>query len=666
MSPRETVPMHRRSRGRPVRTLSPLPARRSRPAGGRAAWMLLPLLGLILAPLGARAQWKTQSFVLNPGWNAIYLHVDPSHVSLDDLIVPDLTNPITEVWRWELAGAASQFIESPQQPTTGGSQWRDWNRSPGGDSLVRLSGNAACLVRNSSASNYVWRVKGRPVPPQYQWTQGGENFIGFPTPESGAPIYDNFLAPAPELRRLGETFHYPGGEATGAAPNPQKLFAKLTERVTRGKAYWIRAVGVFNRYFGPFEVSLQDANGIGFGDSGGQYRFRLINLTDTARAVRVELLDSEAGPDGVRPPTPVLLVRGAVDLARLTYSHVTLNGTPQTYVLSPAGRPGSGVEIVLGLNRAAMDPALATGTVLAGILQCTDTTGLSQIDLPVSASVADTTGLWVGAAAVTTVHASLKSYARATNHLQFVSVLSSLGLANGNGTNYVRDPNTSLISVTTTNGMNHYLSTNFNTAAGEVPQAFPLRLIIHRGTNGTSQLLRQVFIGIDANTNAVLALKQSQLSAAFLPQSRRLTAGHLPWTASNLPWPMIGTFARGGTVSTTNLSVAYDDQASNPFLHTYHPDHDNLNATFDAVEAVGVESYGLERRIQLTFTDPASDFASLTAGTSRMEGLYFEEIRIKGRIRADGPSGPQETRQVFTSGGFVLNRISSLPRLSIP
>ena len=34
----------------------------------------------------------------------------------------------------------------------------------------------------------------------------------------------------------------------------------------------------------------------------------------------------------------------------------------------------------------------------------------------------------------------------------------------------------------------------------------------------------------------------------------------------------------------TTVTLSYNDQASNPFLHTYHPDHDNLDATFSTPE----------------------------------------------------------------------------------
>jgi len=44
------------------------------------------MLGLLAGALPAHAQWLTQTITLNAGWNAIYLHVDASHTTLQDLI----------------------------------------------------------------------------------------------------------------------------------------------------------------------------------------------------------------------------------------------------------------------------------------------------------------------------------------------------------------------------------------------------------------------------------------------------------------------------------------------------------------------------------------------------------------------------------------------------
>ena len=102
----------------------------------------------------SQAQWITQSFSLKGGWNAVYLHVNPSHATLDELIATDNTNPIQEIWLWAPTETVQQFVQSPQTPTASASQWVSWARTNSGlSALQRLSGNVACLVRVSSATD---------------------------------------------------------------------------------------------------------------------------------------------------------------------------------------------------------------------------------------------------------------------------------------------------------------------------------------------------------------------------------------------------------------------------------------------------------------------------------------------------------------------------------
>ena len=55
-------------------------------------------LGLtLLAPLSAKAQWRTQTFDLVKGWNAVYLHVDASYTDIEDFVEG---TPIKEIWFW--------------------------------------------------------------------------------------------------------------------------------------------------------------------------------------------------------------------------------------------------------------------------------------------------------------------------------------------------------------------------------------------------------------------------------------------------------------------------------------------------------------------------------------------------------------------------------------
>ncbi len=390
-------------------------AARGRRASGLAHHLVLWLLALGGFTPAARAQWLTQSVTLKPGWNAVFLHVDASHATLDALVGADADNPIAEVWLWQPAFTA-QYFTSPELPTGNGSQWASWVRPLGGSSaLQRLVGNAAYLVHNTNTTAFVWSIQGKPVPPRYQWTTSGLNFIGFPTPVTGAPDVDTYLLPAPEFHDTAEIYRYPGGPL--GANNPVRVITSLFRNtlVQRGEAFWIRSGTngtLYNRYFGPVAVELQNGAGVHFADDLGTYRVRLKNLTATPRTVTLNLLPSENPPDGqlVVFGTPPLLVRGALNTTNLTYLHTALTA-PHSFTLTAQGQPGSERDVVLGLNRSAM--TAAEGSLYAGVLRVADTGGLEQIDVPVTALVGGTAGLWVGAASVTAVNQYLKIYATA-------------------------------------------------------------------------------------------------------------------------------------------------------------------------------------------------------------------------------------------------------------
>lgn len=133
-----------------------------------ARWVFAGALVSLVTP--AAAQWITQTNSLRAGWNSVFLHVDASHATLDELVGSDLANPITEIWYWQPALPTGQFVDSPQHPTGGGSQWAQWNRPTGPSSVLqRLTPNGAYLVRlPTNAAPYNWRVKGKPVAPTYR------------------------------------------------------------------------------------------------------------------------------------------------------------------------------------------------------------------------------------------------------------------------------------------------------------------------------------------------------------------------------------------------------------------------------------------------------------------------------------------------------------------
>ena len=476
---------------------------------------------------------------------------------------------------------------------------------------------------------YTWEIRGKALAPIYQWTSTGLNLLGFPTPVSNPPSFEQFLAPNPSLRAEGEIYFYRGGDLD--SDNPSEVLTLRTTPVRRGQAFWMRSGTLFNNYFGPFEV-VCSAQGVNFGENSSVQSVRLRNLTSTALTVTVQLVPSETAPAGQSAiqGTPALVLRGALRTNDFTYATIPLGGAAyHSWTLAPQGQQGSEVEIAIGLNRSQMTGE--HGGVFAGILRLTDSLGHSQVEVPVTATKASEAGLWVGRAVVSEVGSYLKTYAR---DAAGQPVLSS------NGT---------------------YIVTQTNTSLGRVSRVFPLQLLVHNpeGT-GSALLLQRVYCGLDAATNTIVATSEAALDGRFLDRARRLSTAHLPWSESNPGWAFNGNFNTPASITAT-VTLDYNDQGSNPFLHTYHPDHDNRDASFQTTLPQGAESYSVRREITLVPGPTGTDFASLTEAGRILQGDYTEVITVLGLNRSG--SGP-DTRRFEVRGAFVLNRLLAVPTLT--
>jgi hypothetical protein len=589
-------------------------------------------LVLGLGALPGSAQWITQTNQLKAGWNAVSLFVDASHAPISDVMPSD--GSVEEVWLWK-PSSTQQFIDSPQVPTGTGSQWSKWTFNLGPSSeLQRLIPNASYYVKvKDSSATYNWLLKGKPVTPQYVWTSSGLNFIGFPVPD-GNMGYERFFQPVPSLLETAEIYRSPGG-AFGAG-NPARVFDTARTVFTRGEAVWMRVAAGYNRYFGPFEVSLPGNRSIQFGKSGTQASFRIRNQSKSTNVITLTMLPSEAAPGGQTPIVglPPLILRGELEDSTLKYTGIPLSTNQVstnidddgdeaiTWTLPPQGRPGSDVQVVIGLARDSM-PGQA-GDLSACVLRLTDAAGLLQVDLGVGAVKAANSGLWVGEARVTQVVQYLK--------------------------NYERDPvGKPVVRLTEADGAYSVLVTN--EVVGGVSRPFPMRLILHNdGTN--TVLLQRVFLGMNPQTNAIVTTQQRFLDPAQLASAQRISAAHLPWSAQNTPWPITIT----SNVYRVEIATPYDSPSSNPFIHQYHPDHDNLNASFTQLLPKGRESYSIQRTVWLSPQSAGFDYQSLTTGSLDLNGVYDETIEVGG-------SGAN-ARTFRVLGTFTLNRISDLPTLT--
>lgn len=556
--------------------------------------------GLAGAPQ-ASAQWRNESYTLKGGWNAIYLHGAATHATIDALF-PNVA--VQEVWRWNPNPDQLGFITNPQQPASGTPEWSVWVRGTTSNTLTQMTGQAAYLVKcaGTSSNSYTVSMLQRPLPPNATWVRHGANLLGFPTRQNSTfPTFANYFTAFPAAIATGtKIFRYTGGGL--GASNPLRLFSPTLDRVDRNQAYWFDAEVVGN-FYAPIQINLSQVDGMHFGRTGTVMTARVFNRTSTAITVTITPTASAGAPNGQdNITTSVPVTRRTFDPSTASWVESAISG-PYAEVI-PAQ---SSVELSFGINRSAMTGG--TDAFYASLLRFTDAGNLFDIYIPVSARQTSLAGLWVGEAMVTAVESKAQADAI--------------------------------------------------TPSG---RAYPLRYLLHVSDDGTARILSQVFTGPQAASpyNFGICTKEAGLKADSKADATRIVAAHLPLDRVLGSSAGSGSVAIPGTLSRT-LSIPFNDP-TNPFVHQYHPDHDNKSAK-GAPLAAGMESYNIERQVTFTFTATPPTGSTVTTGwgSNVIGGTYAEVIQ---GLHKDS-TGVGTGNGLRLTGTFELRRASEIGVISI-
>ncbi len=520
------------------------------------------LAGLLLAG-AANAQWVTKTYPLVSGWNGVWLAGDASYTTVSSLFASNAA--VTEVWRWNPNPDKTEFTQTPSAPTANSDEWTIWKRDGSETGLSRMVGNSAYLIRCSSAVSVP--IKQLVQPPLATWLISGGNFLGFPAGTASGPKMSSYFASYPSasttvLATPSKIYKYIGGELGSSNP---MLVSPGTETLDPNKAYWFNVPTVGN-FTAPVEYEVASSAGLAFGRTQTVSSIGINNRSTSSLTLTLTLGSSEAAP-GSQPA-----VSGGVPLTRRIF-----NSTTNSYTETAMGGsftvtvPASGrTTLDFGVDRSQM-----TGTpdaFYASILRITDSAGLSDVSLPVSGQTASPAGLWVVNTRVNQVNSTVGSSGATTS------------------------------------------------------QAFPLIFLTHVDSAGNARLLSQAFLGKLAVTgNPVgLCISESRVlgySASDLKPAR-FFAAQMPASVTSITGT--GTFATGSTVSWT-IPIPFNDP-TNPFVHNYHPDHDNLDSKGRALVA-GQESFTINRNCQFTFTSSPPDGQTVPGwGTAILGGTYRETI----------------------------------------
>jgi hypothetical protein len=553
-------------------------------------WLWVLLAGLSVGV--THGQWQSTSYTLKGGWNAIYLHGDASYAPPATLFAS--YPAVLEVWRWNTNPTQVQFMTTPLIPSAGTAEWTVWKRDGSVSALSQMVGQSAYLVKCSgtTSNSYTVSIPQKVVPPSAAWVRNGANLMGFPSKLGSAyPTLGSYFATFPAaIAANTKIYKYVGGDL-GAA-NPLQVFSPTSEKLDRNQAYWFSSQVVGN-FYAPVELGLSNLSGLDFGRTGAVITVRLLNRSATTSTVTIAPVASSAAPSGQESIT------GSVPITRrvFTAASATWTETPISAGFTEVVGPNATVELNFGIDRgdASMTGA-AANALFASLLRFSDSAGLYDIVLPVTARKATLAGLWVGDAIVGGVESKTAGY------------------------------------------------TGTATA-----QTYALRYLIHVDDDGTARLLSQVFMGnlAAAPYAAGLCTQESGLNAADKASARRLVCAHMP--LDRVLGSGSGSFALGATLTRT-IATPFNDPTS-PFVHQYHPDHDNQSGSTALVS--GQESYDLSRAVTFSFAASAPAGVSATGyGGSVIAGSYAETL---SGLRKDS---------VTVTGTFTLRRVSEIGTLS--
>ncbi len=254
------------------------------------AFALVSALAIAAMP-AVGSQLTTQTFTLQPGWNAIYLEVEPldaNAMPVDAEAVFDSLPaglPLESAWTWYGRTSTVQFIENPNEQRLREVGWLGYFPRPGPDAFLtnlhRVEANRAYLLKLGGNQPAQWSVTGRPRFTRPRWVPGSFNLVGMPVDPSAPPTFTAFF---------DASAAHTGQPIYRLEPGGTWRLAGAGEAMASGEAFWIYTVSASD-FSGPLHLDLL-GNGIDFDNQLDTIKIALTNRANVGRTVQARLLTS--------------------------------------------------------------------------------------------------------------------------------------------------------------------------------------------------------------------------------------------------------------------------------------------------------------------------------------------------------------------------------------
>lgn len=568
----------------------------------------LRLLAVLLCCFGASHAADVQQVItLQPGWNAVHVELTPNAPEIETVFAG---MPIRSVWRYAPNDGGAEFIRDPSEGLENIEGWFGWFPQPRPEAflsnLFRIDGNTAYLVRLDGTTSRQVTITGKPVFRAPDWRSDAFTLTGLPVATGNGPSFSEFFSES--AAHVGQPVYKLSGNGQW-----QLVTTPATEVIAPGAAYWIYTKGN-SGFQGPLQLVLDQGSAMEFSAaldeirvvlrnrSGANGSFQIQRIGNGALPLRFRNEDPETGEVGWPNLQDTLVLDAPVNkdvFLTLAVVRRDFNADRMEEVIAITDETGQRVLLALGGNT--IQPSaivrLANG---------------KQV------SASPFAGLWVGDV---TVDAVSQAQQAGTTPMPVGRPFSQRFLihVNSSGEASLLKDVIQMWDEGTTQ------PSSVNPAYNEVAEPGRYVLITDKNLIGA-------YSGAANMDGASVGIRFSTVAYDFEPQTLAFTGGFGP-----------------GSELTAN-AVVTPTLPTNPFLHRFHPDHDNLDDNFTNAK---VEAYQVARNMRLSFTNEDPQGGSLPGwGDSIVGGVFSESI-----------TGLHKNA-IFTSGQFRLRRVSAVPVLN--
>lgn len=552
-----------------------------------------------------------QTIVLTPGWNAIYLQVQPIDKTPEAFFTKangDTIN-VSSMWTYLAHRATVDYIANPDpEKLLSEAGWLRYFPATAKEAfttnLFSLSANRAYLIKLEGEQFEVVNIEGTPVIPKTKWQPNSFNFTGFHIDPANPPTFSQYFAASPAHSKLN---------IYSLKDNLwDKVVTPDVEVIDPDKAYWVYSEQG-SKYNGMFDVTVPQVNRLEYGNVIESLGVTLKNHSLANNTLSVSL---------------------AGDASGVYYKNANTDGQPWVPLAINSYEVSANAShtLRLGVRRADFTPG--------GLEQVLDIRGSgSRWLLPVTADAPNIdNSLWVGSVTIEKV-AQVQNYKHDCGDDDHQLCVENVGriqdtcLADGTSPGLGEFRCTDNINVAArtcdVNGENpgttipgaghacHEFSVPVegdNTILTPVAQTFSFRVIMHNN-GGEVALLKDVILmknqATDNESGSYVLVTDEQRISEFTGVAirdgelvgKRLSTAAYDFTGN--------TQAMAGSIgSQLTISLLIDKQSpTNPYRHLYHAQHG--------------KGYDITRTMEFSFAG-AETGSFLRAGYDVLEGTYRE------------------------------------------